>query len=153
MPRIKIQTQIKADIEVVFDLSRSIDLHVVSTEQSNEKAIGGKTTGLIGLSESVTWRAKHFGVYQNLTSKITEFEKPTYFADEMQKGAFKSFRHEHHFTHNKDGILTTDIFEYTSPLGFIGHLADKLFLKKYMINLLEKRNHVIKEYAENGKKS
>ena len=78
MPRIELRTEIKADKEIVFDLSRSIDLHKISTEHTNETAIAGKASGLIGLDENVTWRAKHFGIYQRLTSKITEFDRPNY---------------------------------------------------------------------------
>jgi hypothetical protein len=81
MPRIELRTEIKADRNIVFDLSRSIDLHKISTEQTNEQAIAGKTRNLIGMNESVTWRAKHFGIYQNLTSKIIEFQRPKYFVD------------------------------------------------------------------------
>ena len=83
MPKILLRTEIKANKEIIFDLSRSIDLHKISTEHTNETAIAGKRSGLIGLNESVTWRAKHFGVYQKLTSKITELERPNYFADQM----------------------------------------------------------------------
>jgi ligand-binding SRPBCC domain-containing protein len=151
MPRIEILTKIKANKEIVFDLSRSIDLHKISTEQTNEKAISGKTSGLIELNESVTWRAKHFGIYQNLTSKITEFDRPNYFVDEMQKGAFKQFKHEHSFTELNNDIIMTDIFDYQSPFGILGKLADKLFLKKYMTELLTERNRVIKEFAESDK--
>ncbi len=151
MPRIEIKTKIKANKNIVFDLSRSIDLHKISTEQTNEEAIAGKTSGLIGINESVTWRAKHFGVYQNLTSKITEFDKPNYFVDEMQKGAFKEFKHEHHFAELNGETLMTDIFNYKSPLGFLGKFADKIFLKKYMTELLTERNRVVKEFAESGK--
>jgi ligand-binding SRPBCC domain-containing protein len=151
MPRIEIKTKIKANKNIVFDLSRSIDLHKISTEQTNEEAIAGKTSGLIGINESVTWRAKHFGVYQNLTSKITEFDKPNYFVDEMQKGAFKEFKHEHHFAELNGETLMTDIFNYKSPLGFLGKFADKVFLKKYMTELLTERNRVVKEFAESGK--
>jgi ligand-binding SRPBCC domain-containing protein len=151
MPRIKILTKIKANKEIVFDLSRSIDLHKISTEQTNEKAISGKTSGLIELNESVTWRAKHFGIYQNLTSKITEFDRPNYFVDEMQKGAFKQFKHEHSFAELNDDIIMTDIFDYQSPFGILGKLADKLFLEKYMTELLTERNRVIKEFAESDK--
>ncbi|RAJ08937.1 SRPBCC family protein [Arenibacter echinorum] len=154
MPRIELRTEINAPKEIVFDLSRSIDLHKISTQHTNEEAIDGITTGLIGLNESVTWKAKHFGIYQNLTSKVTEFDRPNYFADEMVKGAFKSFKHEHHFTDLNQGTLMTDFFEYESPTGILGKLADKLFLKKYMMDLLEKRNQTIKEFAERtiGKK-
>jgi len=152
MPKIELQTEIKADINIVFDLSRSIDLHKISTEKTNEDAIAGKTNGLIGMGESVTWLAKHFGIYQKLTSQITEFDKPNYFADEMVNGAFAEFKHEHHFRELDNGTaLMTDFFDYKSPFGILGKLADKLFLKKYMTELLSERNSIVKEFAESGK--
>ncbi len=151
MPTIKIQTIIKANKHIVFDLSRSIDLHKISTQQTNEEAIAGVTSGLIGMNQSVTWRAKHFGIYQNLTSKITAFEPPNYFVDEMEKGIFKRFKHEHIFKEDQGQTLMIDVFDYESPLGILGQIADKLFLKKYMQNLLQKRNETIKEFAESGR--
>lgn len=151
MPVINLKSEIKAAKEVVFDLSRSIDLHKISTEHTKEEAVAGVTSGLIGLNESVTWRAQHFGITQKLTSKVVEFVKPNFFADEMVEGAFKSFRHEHHFTELNGRTEMTDIFEYKSPFGILGGLADSLFLEKYMTNLLLKRNLVIKEFAESGK--
>lgn len=151
MPLIKLHTEIKANKEIVFDLSRSIDLHKISTEHTNEKAIAGRTSGLIELHETVTWRAKHFGVYQTLTSKITTFDRPNFFVDEMVKGAFKSFKHEHIFKASENGTLMIDLFDYKSPLGLLGAFADFLFLKKYMCNLLVKRNETIREFAETDK--
>lgn len=85
---------------------------------------------------------------QKLTSKITEFKSPTYFADEMVSGAFKSFKHEHHFKVENNKILMTDVFTYQSPFGILGKLADVLFLKRYMINLLTTRNRFLKTKAE-----
>lgn len=148
MPRIELLTEIKADIKIVFDLSRSIDLHQLSTQHTQERAIAGKTSGLIELNDRVTWRAKHLGFYQTLTSEITEFDPPNYFVDEMVRGAFKRFRHEHYFSAQKDGTLMRDVFDYQSPLGLLGKLADQLFLEQYMFNFLEQRNQVIKQYAE-----
>ena len=148
MPAIVLKTLIKEDIKVVFDLARSIDLHMLSTEQTNEKAIAGKTSGLIELGEFVTWRAKHFGVYQTLTTKITVLEKPRLFVDEQTKGIFKSFRHEHLFEETEKGTLMVDKFEYESPLGFLGRLMDWLIIKNYMIDFLKKRNMTIKRVAE-----
>ncbi len=55
MPIIKLETFINAPKDIVFDLARSIDLHLISTEQTSEKAIAGKTSGLIEIDESVTW--------------------------------------------------------------------------------------------------
>lgn len=148
MPRIYLNTTINAPIDIVFDLSRSIDLHTISTEQTHEKAIAGKTSGLIGVDESVTWRAKHLGFTQSLTSKVTDYNHPSFFADEMVEGIFKKFRHEHHFETHANQTVMTDIFEYQSPFGILGKLADFIFLKNYLSSFLKKRNSIIKEVAE-----
>lgn len=148
MSRIELSIEINADKKTVFDLSRSIDAHVLSAKQTNEKAIAGRTSGLIELGETVTWRAKHLGIYQELEVKITAFDRPNFFVDEMIRGAFKSFRHEHHFTEENGITNMKDVFDYQSPFGIIGKLADVIFLKNYMIRFLETRNLAIKEMAE-----
>lgn len=43
-----------------------------------------------------------------------------------------------------------DRFDYTSPLGVLGQLADVLCLKRYMTRLLKERNNLIKSVAESG---
>jgi len=151
MPVITLETPIKANPFLVFDLSRSIDLQSKYVTGSDEKAVAGRTSGLINLGETVTYSGKHFGVRQQLTSKVTEFDRPHFFADEMQKGAFKSLRHEHHFIATEEGTLMKDVFDFESPLGILGKLANTLFLKSYMTNFLKNRNKVIKEFAETGR--
>ncbi|WP_426669085.1 SRPBCC family protein [Mucilaginibacter sp. McL0603] len=148
MPKIELLTEISAPIEKVFDLARSIDLHMESTKQTGEQAIAGKTSGLIEPGETVTWRAKHFGIWQTLTSKITEFDRPNFFADEMVQGAFKSFRHEHHFIRADDHTVMKDIFVFESPFGVVGRVFNWLVLTNYMTKLLKERNRVIKKVAE-----
>ena len=148
MELITLQTYINADIKTCFDLARNIDFHQESLQHSNEKAISGKTSGLISLGESVTWEAKHFGITQRLTSKITEFNSPNYFVDEMVSGAFKSFKHEHIFQQKGNQTLMIDKFYFQSPYRIIGKVANRLFLKKYMINLLKTRNQLLKIVAE-----
>lgn len=149
MPRIELLTEIAAPIEKVFDLSRNIDVHQQSLAGNKEKAIAGKTSGMIEEGEEVTWEAVHFGIRQRLTSRIVVMKRPFHFRDSMVAGAFKRFDHDHFFESVPDGrTLMKDIFDYTAPLGLLGHLADSLFLKKYMHRLLEERNAVIKLMAE-----
>jgi ligand-binding SRPBCC domain-containing protein len=148
MPTIILETIINAPINICFDLSRSIDLHMLSTVKTGEKAIAGRTSGLVELNDTVTWWAKHLGVWQTLTSKITEYNYPSYFVDEMVSGAFKSFRHEHHFSEYADGTLMKDIFTFESPFGLIGVVFNKLVLTIYMTRFLVQRNNSIKEHAE-----
>ena len=146
--KIILVTLIQAPIETCFDLSRSIDLHVESMKQSNEKAIDGTTTGLINLHETVTWKAKHFGVNFKMKIKITEMNSPLSFTDEMMTGPFQLLKHQHKF--KSIGLETemTDIFEFKALMGFLGRLAEKLFLGNYMTKLLIERNRVIKKAAE-----
>ena len=149
MPRLYLQTFIQASPGLVFDLSRSIDLHQTSTSHTHERAIAGCTSGLIELGQTVTWRAKHFGIYQTLTSVISELQYPHFFVDEQVRGAFARSHHEHRFLPQPNGgTLADEVFDYTSPLGLLGRLADALFLQRYMTSLLHRRNQVIKHYAE-----
>lgn len=148
MPLIKVKTVINSDIQVCFDLARNIDFHQETLKFSNEKAIAGKISGLIELGEWVSWEAKHLGFVQHLTSKITEFEAPNYFVDEMVFGIFKSFRHEHIFQTENGQTVLIDKFYFESPYGILGKLANVLFLKRYMTNLLKTRNQYLKEKAE-----
>ena len=151
MPIIQLETRIKSNIEICFDLARSIDLHQISTSTSHEKAIDGITNGLINIGETVTWQAVHFGIKQQLTSKITQFNRPFHFRDEQVSGAFKYIVHDHFFEQTGDYIIMKDIFNFKSPYGFAGKLFNKMILTRYMTRLLTIRNQVIKEYAESGK--
>ena len=148
MPLIKLTTTIHAPIERCFDLARSIDLHKLSTEGTEEEAVAGVTSGLIGKDEQVTWRAKHFGVKQNLTSLITEFVYPFHFRDEMLEGPFKMIRHDHLFQEVDQRTIMRDELYFESPGGILGVLFNKFILEKYLRNLLIKRNQMIKEVAE-----
>lgn len=145
MPIIKLKTTIVAPIERVFDLSRCIDLHEKTMAKHKEKAIDGVTKGLINLDESVTWEATHFGIKQKLTSKITEYNRPDHFKDVMIKGTFKNFTHDHFFEKSERKTIMRDVFDYTSPMYLFGRIADVLFLEKYMTEMLEERNELIKK--------
>jgi ligand-binding SRPBCC domain-containing protein len=120
----------------------------MSTAHTGEKAVSGVTSGIMKLGDVVTWRARHLGIWQELTSLITEYTYPAYFCDEMLRGAFRSFRHEHYFSSKGAGTLMQDIFLFETPLGIFGKLANTVFLKRYMENLLLQRNKVIQSVAE-----
>jgi ligand-binding SRPBCC domain-containing protein len=148
MPTIRLETIINAPPEKCFDLSLSVEVHTRSTSKTNERAVGGVTTGLLGLGDSVTWEAVHFGIKQHLTSRITKYDRPAMFVDEMVRGAFQSFTHKHEFRRVGDRTLMLDTFDYKSPLGPLGVLADRLFLERYMRKLLTERAQYIKQVAE-----
>ena len=79
-----------------------------------------------------------------LTSKIQAYEAPTYSCDEMQRGAFKAMRHAHYFEQNGANTVIRDVLEFTSPLGFLGKIADALVLSAYLRHFLEQRGAVVR---------
>jgi ligand-binding SRPBCC domain-containing protein len=143
MPVIRLETFIRAPIEICFDLAR-----MASTADTGERAVAGVTSGMMELNDEVTWEARHLCIRQRLTSKITALERPRMFVDEMQRGAFKSLRHLHLFEQRKNGTLMKDEMAYASPLGLLGRLMDALFLEDYMRRFLIKHNEYIKRVAE-----
>jgi ligand-binding SRPBCC domain-containing protein len=148
MPVIQVITRIQAPLEVCFDLARDIDLHMESTKGTDERAVAGITTGLIGMGESVTWNARHFGLTQTLTSRITAFDRPRHFRDSQIEGPFRRFDHDHLFQFENGETMMTDVFDYESPLGWLGQVGDVLFLREYMTRFLVNRGAVVKSVAE-----
>jgi ligand-binding SRPBCC domain-containing protein len=145
---ITIETLISAPVERCFDLARDLDLHTRSMAHTNEVAVGGRMSGLIELGEEVTWRARHFGVTQPFTSRITAYDRPRHFQDAMQRGAFRSFVHDHFFLSDGRQTTMTDVLVFAAPLGILGVIAEKLVLRRYLDRLLRARAQTIKAAAE-----
>ena len=152
MSTIVLETTINAPIQRVFDLARSIDLHKLTASHTNEKAVAGRTSGLINEHEIVTWRTKHLGITQQLTSVIAKMEGPFFFEDRMVKGPFKKIQHRHYFWMKNGKTIMKDVFEFSSPLGCIGAIFDNLYLNKYLEKFILNRNIQIKDFAENEDK-
>lgn len=149
MVKITLETAIGAPPERVFDLARSIDLHHRSLDWTREVPVAGRTSGLIGLDEWVTWRAWHLGVRQRLTSRISAYDRPRYFQDVMVRGAFAWMEHDHWFdTAPGGGTVLRDEMRFAAPLGIVGRMVEALVLRRYMTRFLERHNAVIKRVAE-----
>ena len=145
---IELETVIRAPVERVFDLARSIDVHLASAAASGERAVAGRTSGLLGSGETFTWEARHFGVKQRLTVRMTAFRRPWMFEDRMTEGAFASMRHVHRFEPAEGGTRMMDDFHFAAPFGILGRIAESLFLTRYMTRFLTTRNRVLKNLAE-----
>ena len=127
-----------------LDLLRSLSTSMHTCRRCSERAIGGTTTGAIGLGETVTWRARHFGIWFTRTSKITGLEKPTRFIDGRVRGPFKTFVHEHRFVTVGDGCRMIDTITDGSPI--FGQLIERAVLVPYLRRLITKRNgHLLAE--------
>lgn len=144
-------TVIQAPAERCFDLARSVEVHLAGNVDCGEAAVAvaGVTSGLVGMAQRVTWRAKHFGVRQSLTSEITAMDRPAWFQDTMIEGAFRFMLHDHFFRPLcPDETEMRDVFCFAAPLPVFGRLAEIAVLRRYMRALLRERNAVLKAIAE-----
>lgn len=140
MPRIELTTEIPATPERCFELSLSVDAHQSSMSNSGERAVAGVTSGVMRLGNSVTWKARHFGLPITMTSVISQYDAPYRFVDEQESGPFRRWWHEHRFEPVSGGTLMTDVVEFESPAGPAGRFVNALVLTRYMTKLLEQRN-------------
>ncbi|WP_147918945.1 SRPBCC family protein [Ruania zhangjianzhongii] len=122
----------------LFDLSLSIDAHLGSMSDSGERAVGGVTSGQIGLGEQVTWRARHVGIWFTMTSRIVELDRPHRFVDRQVKGPFRSFVHEHTFAASPTGSVMVDTITLAAPV--FGRPAEAVLLVPYLRHLIRTRN-------------
>jgi ligand-binding SRPBCC domain-containing protein len=149
LARIELLTVIAAPCERCFDLARSVDLHLRSTSHTSESAIGGRISGLMTLGDDVTWRARHFGVWFTLTSRITEYDRPNHFRDRMVRGPLARLDHSHEFADDRrGGTAMCDVFDFAAPAGPLGRAVEVLLLNAYFKRFMERRNQTLKAVAE-----
>jgi ligand-binding SRPBCC domain-containing protein len=140
VPRIVLTTLVPAPSRDCFDLSLSVDAHTASMARSGERIVGGVRSGAMGLGDTVTWRARHFGIPFTMTSRISAYDAPRRFVDEQVSGPFGRWWHEHCFEDRAGATLMTDTVDFASPLGPVGRSVDRLYLAGYLTRLLEERN-------------
>ena len=149
MPTIVIETPIQAPIELCFDLARDVRAHAESAAFSSERVVKpGRTEGLLELGDIVAFEGRHFGLVQRFVARITELDRPNRFVDEMVEGTFKWLRHIHEFETTQAATLMRDTLIWEAPLGFIGRVADRLFLERHMRAFVAAKQNNLKRIAE-----
>jgi len=134
-------TIVPTTIERAFELSLDVDLHAEGFADSNESAIDGVMAGAMQAGDTVTWRARHFGIWWTMTSEIVEYDPPRFFVDQQKRGPFKRFHHEHHFEQLGDGTTKMiDRIDFDAPLGILGRIAERAVLGRYLPKLIDQRN-------------
>jgi ligand-binding SRPBCC domain-containing protein len=145
VPRIDLTTVLPAGRAVAFDTSLDVGMHGASLRwqhgKGGERAVAGVTNGRLGPGESVTWQARHFGIRWQMTSYISEYERPYRFVDEQVRGPFRSWRHEHVFVApDPTATMMRDLIEFTAPAGVLGQVVAAAVLRPYLRRLIRRRN-------------
>ena len=147
MGHIHLETLIHAPAERCFDLMRDVDAHTRSTD-TGERAVAGRTSGLLEDGDEITWEATHFGVRQRMTVRVTRCDRPDVFEDVQVRGPFAWLHHRHEFSRRGEDTLMTDDFSYGVPLGPLGAVVDRIAIGPHLRRFLMERARALKRMAE-----
>jgi len=85
-------------------------------------------------------------------TQITQVDFQKSFTDFQQKGPYKLWNHFHEFIPNENGVLIKDTVSYELPMGFLGEIAHKLFVKSKLKNIFDFRHEVLEVMFNNKRK-
>ena len=148
MTEIEICTSIAAPPDVCFDLARDVEFHAQSLEHTGERVTLRPAHPLLRLGDEVEFEGRHIGVRQRLRARITAFDRPRHFRDEMVRGAFRVFVHDHLFEPTPGGTTMRDRIRFAAPLGVFGLAVERAVLAPYLRRLIAARGQAIREAAE-----
>lgn len=78
-------------------------------------------------------------------TEITDVDFQKSFTDFQKKGPYKLWNHQHDFIENENGVLMKDTVDYELPLGFLGEIAHRIFVKKKLQHIFDYRTKVLEE--------
>ena len=151
MPRLHLTTFIAAPVERVFDLSRNLTLYKLIFQNRKEGFSSGAASNLLAKGETVSIVSKLAGKSRMSIIRVMDMQRPLSFTEEQVKGDLDIYRHEHHFKSIENGTIVIDLVDFGSTRDMLGKLFGKFYLKKYLEELLRRRNEMVRTYAESEK--
>jgi ligand-binding SRPBCC domain-containing protein len=86
------------------------------------------------------------GIPMSWTTEITHVLDKKYFVDEQRFGPYSLWHHQHWFKEVEGGVEMTDIVNYGLPLGFLGRIANHIFVEKQLKEIFDYREKVVGQY-------
>jgi ligand-binding SRPBCC domain-containing protein len=86
------------------------------------------------------------GIPMSWTTEITHVLDKKYFVDEQRFGPYSLWHHQHWFKEVEGGIEMTDIVNYGLPLGFLGRIANSIFVQNKLKEIFDYREKVVGQY-------
>ena len=91
------------------------------------------------------------GIKLHWVTEITQVLNKKYFVDEQRFGPYTLWHHKHFLKEVEGGVEMTDIVHYKIPFGFIGRLANSLFIKNKVKEIFDYRYNRLEILFNNGK--
>ena len=79
------------------------------------------------------------GIKLNWVTEITHVVENKFFVDEQRVGPYTLWHHQHFFEVEESQVKMTDIITYKPPFGYIGRIANSLFIRKQIQAIFQYR--------------
>ena len=147
MYQIKRKQDIPVSLIQAWDFFSVIDnLAKITPEHMNFNILSRSDAGEMYPGMIVTYKiSPALNITIKWTTEITQIKEHNYFIDNIIKGPFKIWHHEHHFKQIENGTEIKDVLYYDIPFGFIGRILHKIFIKKRVEEIFNYREEKIKE--------
>jgi ligand-binding SRPBCC domain-containing protein len=148
MYQLKTEQKIPATIEEVWDfISSPRNLKHITPAQmgfeiTNEPIADKMYTGMI-ISYKV---APILGIKMNWVTEITHVQDHEFFIDEQRLGPYTMWHHQHHIQPIDGGVIMKDIVSYIPPMGFLGDIANSIFIKSQLDAIFAFRHKAVDKY-------
>jgi ligand-binding SRPBCC domain-containing protein len=135
------------DLETAWNFfSRADNLKDITPAALGFKIISNTHDESMYAGQIIEYKVKPIlGISLYWMTEITQVQQKKYFVDEQRYGPYSLWHHQHHFKQIIGGIEMTDIVHYKIPFGFLGNLANTLFVKTELKKIFNYRFKIIEE--------
>ena len=139
--------KVPAGIEQVWDfISSPANLKHITPEQMGFDIITEDLPEKMYPGMIISYHVKPLlGIKTLWVTEITHVKEMEYFIDEQRVGPYSLWHHEHHLKIIDNGILMEDIVSYKPPFGFLGTIANAMFIKRMLRNIFDYRTIKLEE--------
>lgn len=139
---------VHASIDAVWDfISAPSNLKRITPPYMGFEVTGGTGEGRMYPGMIITYQVKPLlGINMSWMTEITHVHEGRYFVDEQRQGPYALWHHQHHLEPVADGVLMRDIVTYVPPMGFVGAIANKLFIARQLNEIFDYREKAVLKY-------
>ena len=100
----------------------------------------------------ISYKIKLFGLFWiRWVTEITHVKEPHYFVDDQRFGPYSFWHHQHSFREVPGGVEMFDEIAYGIPFGYIGRVANYLFVQKQLKTIFRFRHEILERTFQSKK--
>lgn len=132
--------------EVWEFFSKPDNLAVITPPYMNFRTTSPPHDGDIYAGQVITYKVSPLlGIPLSWMTEITHVQALKMFVDEQRHGPYALWHHQHLFEEKGNEVLMQDIVHYKLPLGWMGNLANALFVKRQLDEIFNFRKDAVEK--------